>query len=222
MYKKENSKGEKFLKKHQFRIQLKMFILWKSDLPRILAKEIKDKYLQRSFFLKKMLRIWMKQLEEKRTQQKNIIKSEIIYKIIIAKRFFKKLLMFKDYQQKAKCIKSLIFMKNREKTLNNSLKKWSVIFKINRSKRIIEKQQDLQLSQAYFNILKKNYICKKTRKVHLLALSRFLTEKTKIRISNCFKTWGFQTKKKKRTQNVSYLIIFYSTLILGVTKLYYS
>ena len=123
-----------------FRIQLKMFILWKNDFPRRMAIERKQKYLQNCFFLKKNLNTWRKRLEQKRNEQKNIIKSEIIYKIILTKRFFQKLHHFKEYNQRIRLFYKAISQKSKESLLKSSLKNWSLSFKAIRNKKMLERR----------------------------------------------------------------------------------
>ena len=185
-----------------FRTQLRMFILWKNDFPKIMAIERKQKYLQRCFFIKKHLNFWRRQLEEKRIEQKNIIKSEIIYKIILTKRYFQKLNQFKEYNQRIRLFYKAISQKNKENLVKNSLRNWILSFKINRNSKLIENEKNFCVIRDIFVALKKNYIAKKTKKLHILALDRFLVQKAKTKIQSCIQRWNIFTKRKHRKQNV--------------------
>ena len=185
-----------------FRTQLKMFILWKNEFPNIVAKERKQKYLQQSFFLKKTLRTWHKQLEEKRNLQKNLIKSEVIYKIILTKRFFQKLQIFKDYHKRARLFQKFIYDRKKSNLVKGCLKKWQNSFQINKNKKMIEKEKYSSILQRCFRILKVNYVTKKMRKIHLMALEKYLMQKTRRKMFLCLDKWNILIRKKKRSQNV--------------------
>lgn len=185
-----------------FTLVLKMFILWKADLPKILLKEKKEKYLQQSFYKKKMLRAWLKCLEKRKEEQKNLIKSEVIYKIILSKRCFQKLHTYKKWRQRLRLYGKCIYEKNRENTLFYSLKQWRIGFKINRNQRILEKEKNFELIRNYFICLKKNFITKKMRKIHLMALDRYLFQKDKRNLFNCLFSWKNFARKRKRSQDV--------------------
>jgi len=202
-----------------FRIQLKMFILWKNDFPRRMAIERKQKYLQNCFFLKKNLNTWRKRLEQKRNEQKNIIKSEIIYKIILTKRFFQKLHHFKEYNQRIRLFYKAISQKSKESLLKSSLKNWSLSFKAIRNKKMLEREKNLGAIHEVFIALKSNYVTKKTRKLHMLALEKYLNQKTRAKFLKCIEMWSFATKKKKRSQNVGKKFVFINKTICRFSKI---
>lgn len=192
-----------------FRMLLKMFILWKSDFPIIMLKERKEKYLQQGFSKKKILRAWLKCLEQKKKEQKNLIKSDVIYKIILTKRYFQKLHNHKKWKQQLRLYGKCLFEKNRETLLANSLRKWQILFKINRNQRISENEKIMAFMSNCFYSLKKNYVTQKLRKIHLMSMEKYLHHKIKNKIYGCLISWKNITRKKSRTQNVQLLLKFY-------------
>ena len=195
-------------KKRVFRMELKAFILWKNEFPREISKENHMKYLEKSFFMKKMLRRWAFKLENKRKMEKNMIKSEVIYRILLQKRVFQRILAFKEKNQREKQVKNVLFMRKNEEIVRNSLKKWVFSAKIRRNRRIIENERYLSSLKEVFNVFKRNFIAKKTRKLHKIALERFLYMKAKDSMDLCFRNWKITILKKKRRQNVRNFRIF--------------
>jgi len=149
-----------------------------------------------------MLRKWGFRLEEQRKTAKNVIKSDVIYRILLQKRVFRRILAFKEKNQKEKQIKHMLFTRKNQEIVRNSLRIWVFSAKILRNQRIIENDRYLSNLKEVFGFFKRNFIHKKTKRFHRMALERFLEMKIRNSLDLCFRNWKTAILKKKRKQNV--------------------
>lgn len=135
----------RFTRKNELKFEMKCFRLWKIDFFEVNKKRILLSKKERGFFLRKILQKWSLRLQEKIRESKSLQKSDIIYKILLMRRYFHSLLNFKEQQKKIRMFSEAISLKSQNISKTQYLGLWVQSYKKSLSKRFKSQKEEFML-----------------------------------------------------------------------------
>ena len=150
----------RFTRKNELKLEMKCFRLWKIDLFELNKKKIILSKKERGFFLRKILQKWSLRLQEKIRENKSLQKSDIIYRILLMRRYFHSILDFKEKQKNIRLCSEAIGLKSQNLTKTQYLGLWVESYKKSLSKRFKSQKEDFKLLKVifFFFLLLTNFI----------------------------------------------------------------
>lgn len=143
----------RFTRRKELKLEMKCFRLWKIDLFDLNKKKFLLSKKERGFFLKKNLQKWSLKLQEKIRENKSLQKSDIIYKILLMRRYFHSILDFKEKQKKNRLFSEAISLKFKNLTKLQHIRLWIQSYKKSLNKRFKNQKEDFNLLKVNRNFL---------------------------------------------------------------------
>eukprot|EP00825_Cyclidium_porcatum_P037042 TRINITY_DN4018_c0_g1_i1.p1 TRINITY_DN4018_c0_g1~~TRINITY_DN4018_c0_g1_i1.p1 ORF type:complete len:1241 (-),score=224.08 TRINITY_DN4018_c0_g1_i1:234-3956(-) len=195
-------KVEKQIKKKQFRLMRKLFKFWKEDYPNFVkAQIIQDKKIQ-YLYKKRAMDQWKNSIK-RLAQDKQIMQSaKQVHEQRVMKKCFD--LFFKNRLKHKQTV--LFGQAIVTKKLSNQVKlvfgQWFKQSLIQRSERLKQQSENLQVEQQYFKNWQNFYRQAKLKRYRNNAVASFIQRKAKALQNEIVQGWRYYTVRKNRNKRV--------------------